>query len=110
MFLYREAHLTTYILDPRMNYSTNAATLPPPATTGECSGCTFVIGVFEISWNTKIYTHTAATVLVEVDKASNKTRTSTVQGTEVLPSAPLYASYVTGSVITTVVGESTYTM
>ena len=93
-----------------MNHSTNAVTLPPSVIASSCSGCTYVIDVLEIFWNTDIYTHTTATVIVEVNKASNKTRTSTVQGTSILPSAPLGGSYVTGSVITTVVGESKYTM
>ncbi|KAK3176595.1 hypothetical protein OEA41_007918 [Lepraria neglecta] len=71
-------------LCPWMNHSTNAVTLPPPVIARSCSGCTYVIDVLEIFWNTDIYTHTTATVIVKVDKASNKTRTSTVQGTRII--------------------------
>ena len=100
-----KSELILYTSGPRMNHSTNAVTLPPPVIASSCSGCsTYVIDGLETFWNT------TATVIVEVDKASNKTRTSTVQGTSILPSAPLGGSYVTGSVITTVVGEGKYTM
>ena len=87
-----KSELILYTSGPRMNHGTNAVTLPPPVIASSCSGCTYVIDVLEIFWNTDIYTHTTATVIVEVNKASNKTRTSTVQGTRILPNAPLGGS------------------
>ena len=79
----------------------------PLPTTGSCTGCTYLLDEFEIGWGA-VTTHTAATVVIGVHNASNATATlSTVQGS-ILP--PQEGTYVTGTVVTTVVGQTTYTM
>ena len=79
----------------------------PLPTTGSCSGCAFLLDEFEIGWGS-VTTHTAATVIIGVHKASNATMTlSTVQGSN-LP--PQEGAYIAGTVITTIVGKTTYTM
>lgn len=77
-----------------------------------CSGCSYDVGRFEISWFSQAYTHVAETVKVIIDKGTNLTEFSTVPGsTFVLPhSAAANALTVSGSVITTTRGENTYTL
>lgn len=79
----------------------------PHPRTGSCTGCTFTLYGFEIDWGA-VTTHTAATVVVGVHDASNATTTlSTVQGSTL---SPQEGAYVTSTVITTLIGHTTYTM
>lgn len=67
---------------------------------------------FEFEWHSEEFTYTAATIVKIVNNSSNVTRTSIVQAERFsLPSSVNYAAQiVSGSIITTTMGDTEYVL
>ena len=103
--------LSYSVINPLTNILLASATKNLSSTA--CDGCTASIYEFGILWHTSLYTHTAATVVLLVNNASNVTQTSTIQASGFVIPASLNYNFpqaVPYSIFTTTLGGTEYAL